>query len=152
MNDHPRLWFWGVATLCLGLFSACAPDQKPQSKRWQATNAYMNALLPGQTRAAVYLTLFNPYPQDHKILSLEAAVAGQAEIHRHTYDNGLMKMRPVPHAVVPAGGSLVFAPGGYHIMLFDVDGQPKVGTQFSMTMEFDSGEQFTFPVEVRSLK
>ena len=142
------LWI-AVSVACLAL-SAC---QRPTTEEalWQAENAHIKAMPPGQSRAAVYLVLRNPGAQDRKILGIETDIAAQAEVHRHSYDDGMMKMRRVPHALIPAAGSLVFEPGGYHIMLLDVAEPPAVGTQFSVTIEFDGGERFTFPVDVRPI-
>lgn len=143
-----RLWM-AVSIACFTL-GAC---QRPTTEDalWQAENAHIKAMPPGQSRAAVYLVLRNLGAQDRRIIGIETDIAGQAEVHRHSYDDGMMKMRRVPHALVPAEGSLVFEPGGYHIMLLDVAEPPAVGTQFSVTMEFDGGEPFTFAVDVRPI-
>lgn len=135
--------------LCFGL-SACQQSTS-ESTPWRVANAHIKELPPGQARAAVYMTLTNSAASDRHILNIEADIAGQAEVHRHSYENGMMKMRHVAHAQVPAGGSLVFEPGGYHIMLLDIAEPPAVGTEFSVTMAFDGGESLTFPVEVRPL-
>lgn len=151
MNAVISKWLLWIAVL-VGCFTSGA-CQRPATEEalWQAENAHMKVMPPGQTRAAVYLVLHNPGAQDRKILSLETDIAGQAEVHRHTYEDGMMKMRRVSHALIPAEGSLVFEPGGYHIMLLDVAEPPAVGAQFSVTMEFDGGERFTFPVDVRPI-
>lgn len=121
------------------------------SAQWRVANAHIKELPLGQSRAAVYMTLSNLAASDRHILNIDADIAGQAQVHKHSYENGMMKMRHVAHAQVPAGGRLVFEPGGYHIMLLDIAEPPAVGTEFSVTMEFDGGESFTFPVEVRPL-
>lgn len=134
---------------CLALLACQQPST--DGAQWQAANAHIKELPPGQSRAAIYMTLTNLASKDRHIVHIEAEIAGQAEVHRHTYEDGMMKMRQVAHAEVPANGDLVFEPGGYHIMLFDIAEPPRVGSQFSVTIEFDGGESFTFPVEVRPL-
>lgn len=126
-------------------------DPTLEDASWQIESAHIKAMAPGQNRAAAYLVLRNLGQQDRQILGLQAGIAGHTEVHRHTYEDGMMKMRQVQHALVPAQGSLVFEPGGYHIMLLDVAEPPVVGSQFSVTIEFDGGERFTFPVDVRPL-
>lgn len=139
-----------VLAVCVAMSACQQPGDTPDAL-WQVKNAHIKVMPPGQTRAAVYLVLHNLGQQDRQILNIETDIAGQAEVHRHTYEDGMMKMRPVPHALIPANGSLVFEPGSYHIMLMDVAEPPAVGTQFTVTMEFDKGERFTFPVDVRPL-
>lgn len=137
-----------VLAVSFGL-GACQ-QSAPEGSHWQVDNAHIRELPPGQSRAAVYVALKNLGPEDRQILHVEAEIAGQAQVHRHSYENGVMKMRHISHAQVPAGRTLVFEPGGYHIMLLDITQPPAVGSEFSVTMEFDGGEPLTFPVEVRS--
>ena len=63
-----------------------------------------------------------------RLVSAEAAFAGQAEIHQMTMNNGVMQMRPVPEGVtVPAKGKLVFSPDSYHLMFMGLKGPLKEG-------------------------
>jgi copper(I)-binding protein len=109
----------------------------------------MKAMPPGQTRAAVYLRLENTQPRERMIQLVSTPIAGTAEVHRHFYEDGMMKMRAVPHARIAAGSVMAFEPGGYHIMLMDVAEAPKVGSRFPLTLEFDGAERLDVEVEVR---
>jgi copper(I)-binding protein len=126
----------------------CACQSEPDGL-WVASQAHMNEPAPGQTRAAVYLKLENLSAEDRRIQFLSTPVAGTAEVHRHTYEDGVMKMRPVAHAQIPARSALVFEPGGYHIMLIDLAEVPAVGSRFPITFEFDTGVPLVVEVEVR---
>jgi len=132
-----------LTLICLG---AC--QSEPESP-WLVSQAHMQEPAPGQTRAAVYLKLENRSTQDRRIQFISTPAAGTAEVHRHTYEDGMMKMRPVPHAQVPAQSALVFEPGGYHIMLIDLAEVPAAGSRFPMTFEFDAGGPLVVEVEVR---
>lgn len=134
------LW---LLTCCL-----CACQSEPGAL-WEVSQAHMREPAPGQTRAAVYLRLKNLAAEDRHIQLLSTPVAGTAEVHRHTYEDGVMKMRPVAHAQVPAHSELAFAPGGYHIMLIDLADVPAVGGRFPLTFEFDAGAPLVIDVEVR---
>lgn len=133
--------------LVLGL-GACRP---PPSKNptVQVEGAHIKTLAPGQTRAAAYFVLHNHGQQDLQVLHVEARVAAEAQIHRHIHEDGMMKMRRVRHLLVPADARLVFEPGGYHLMLLDISEPLAVGSQFTVTMEFDGADKVSFPVEVR---
>lgn len=94
---------------------------------------------PGQKNAVAYLILENSGPSDVQILNVTSAVANETQVHRHTYSEGLMKMRKVNHAKVPAKGKLVFEAGGYHIMLMDLNRVLSEGEDYQLTFEFDNG-------------
>lgn len=135
-----------LCLVCAIVLSAC--DDRPTSS-WRATDAHMKAMPPGQTRAAVYLRLENTASRERMIQLVSTPIAGTAEVHRHFYEDGMMKMRAVPHARVAAESVLEFAPGGYHIMLLDVAEAPAVGSRFPLTLEFDGAERLDIEVEVR---
>jgi Uncharacterized protein conserved in bacteria len=135
-----------AALAALMLLTACGKQAEPS---WRVSDVHMNAMPPGQTRAAVYLKLENPAPRERMIQYVATPIAGTAEVHRHFYEDGMMKMRAVPHARVAAQSTLEFKPGGYHIMLLDVAEAPEVGSRFPLTFEFDGGERLEVEVEVR---
>lgn len=139
-----------VLTGCLLLVTAGLLACQPKSESaWVASQVHMKEPAPGQTRAAVYLKLENRSAENRRIQFLSTPVAATAEVHRHTYEDGVMKMRPVAHPQVPAQSALVFEPGGYHIMLIDLAEVPAVGARFPMTFEFDAGAPLVVEVEVR---
>lgn len=63
---------------------------------------------------------------------------------------GMMRMQEVPSIAVPAGGTVMLEPGGYHLMLIDLAAPLTAGQTFDVTLEFSSGEKLVVPVEVRS--
>mgnify|MGYP001217610419 FL=1 len=141
-----------AALAALMVLTACgkqADGKQAKEPSWRVSDAHMNAMPPGQTRAAVYLKLENPAPRERMIQYVATPIAGTTEVHRHFHEDGMMKMRAVPHARVAAQSTLEFKPGGYHIMLLDVAEAPEVGSRFPLTFEFDGGERLEVEVEVR---
>lgn len=136
-----------LAFLLLGVVACKRPGTQPELL--VAENARMMTLPPGQTVGAVYLTLSNSGEQDLVLNHIETPVAGVVEVHRHLYEGGVMRMRQVRHLIIPAKSTLVFEPGGYHIMLMEVAGVPPSGDSFAMRLEFSDGEALTVDVEVR---
>ena len=53
--------------------------------------------------------------------------------------NGAMTMDAMQQVSVPALKTVVFAPGGKHVMLFDVDPSVKPGGQITVTLTFSDG-------------
>ncbi|MEP7112014.1 MAG: copper chaperone PCu(A)C [Ilumatobacteraceae bacterium] len=52
--------------------------------------------------------------------------------------NAMMEMRPVDRIIVPAGGTVALAPGGYHIMLMDLVQPLAVGSTMDVTLSFET--------------
>ena len=78
-------------------------------------DAWSRAKPEGTDVGVGYLTITNDGDAPDRLVSAEAAFAGQAEIHQMTMNNGVMQMRPVPEGVtVPAKGKLVFSPPDVH--------------------------------------
>ena len=48
-------------------------------------------------------------------------------------------MKPLDGVDLPAGGRVVFAPGGRHVMLFGIDPVVKPGTAVPLRFGFDDG-------------
>jgi copper(I)-binding protein len=87
-------------------------------------------------RAAMYFTVQNGGDQDDQLLAITTTVAGAAEIHRTFQDGGMVRMEPVASLDVPAGGLLRLAPGGYHVMLLDLQEHLWAGDRFDATLHF----------------
>lgn len=85
-------------------------------------DAWVRMPAAGQTTAAAYVTFVNPGDVDVALLGVTSST-GEAELHETVADaDGVMRMQHRRDGfVVPAGGELVMAPGGIHVMLGDVD-------------------------------
>ena len=64
-------------------------------------------------------------------------------------DMGNMTMVEVDSIELPAGDTVVFEPGGYHVMLLGLVEPLEVGDTFELTLTFASGAEETVTVEVR---
>lgn len=112
------------------------------------TDAYAFATPPQPQTAAVFLTLRNAGIAAEQIVFASTPVAGRAELHGHTTDNGVMKMRPVKTIEVKEGETVRLDPHGLHIMLFDLPAPLAVGQSFPLTLRLQGGSEISVPVEV----
>lgn len=87
---------------------------------------------------AVFLTITNKGHVPDKLLSAEGDVAETIELHNHIHENGVMKMRPVDVIDVPADGSVVLKPMGYHVMLIGLTEPLKAGDHFPLRLFFET--------------
>lgn len=84
--------------------------------------------------------------------SVDESIAGTVEVHQTTMDeNDVMQMRPVEGIDIPAGESVELAPGGYHIMLLDVQNTLTPGLVIDITLNFEDADPITVSAEVREL-
>jgi copper(I)-binding protein len=70
----------------------------------------------------------------------------------HTMDDGVMRMRRIPHIHLPPGQTVSLEPGGLHIMLFDLPAPLRVDDQVPITLIFDDGSTKDVTALVRSVR
>lgn len=149
----------GLTPALLGLalvlsLSACSgsPNEvEPQSvvQEIAVRDAHMRAMAPGRNMAAIYMRIDNGTTEDVQLVDLSTPIAGRAEVHRTTYEDGVMRMRHIEEVTLSAGQTLDFSPGGYHVMLMDVAEAPEVGSHFDLELIFEPGSTLNVSVEVR---
>jgi copper(I)-binding protein len=91
----------------------------------------------GVTVGGAYLEIKAAAGKGDRLIGAKSPVAGSAEIHSHTMDGGVSRMRRVDGVVIAGGKSLVLAPGGYHIMLVDLKAPLKEGDLVKLTLVFE---------------
>lgn len=102
------------------------------------SDAWVRANAPGQTVGAAYMTLSSP--QNSTLVSVESPVASSVEIHSMSMQNGVMKMRHLDALPIQAGKPAKLAPGGFHLMLFDLNGPLKAGDQVTFKLHFKDSD------------
>jgi copper(I)-binding protein len=99
---------------------------------------------------AAFMTLKNSGAAADALVAAESPVAARAELHAHTSDGDVMRMRQVSLIDVPAGESVDLQPGGLHIMLIDLKEPLKQGETFPLTLTFAKAGTMTVQVPVKS--
>ena len=70
----------------------------------------------------------------------------------HSMDDGVMRMRRIPHIHLPPGQTVSLQPGGLHIMLFDLAAPLKEGDEFPLTLIFEDGSSKDVTAIVRPVR
>ena len=78
-----------------------------------------------------------------------ASAPGVPEIQLHETVDGVMQQ--VVSFPIPAGGSLMLAPGGNHLMFLDLAEPLQVGETIEVTLEFESGGSATVEAPIKPL-
>lgn len=91
----------------------------------------------GAKVGAGYLTIYNGAGEADKLLAASSPRAQKVEVHEMKMDGAMMSMRPVDALDIPAGTSVKFAPGGYHLMFLDIDAPFADGQTIPVTLNFE---------------
>ncbi|MFK7855719.1 MAG: copper chaperone PCu(A)C [Granulosicoccus sp.] len=95
---------------------------------------------PGAKVAAAYFTINNPTSKD---LTLTGVSAGDsikmAELHKSSVVNDVARMEKQESISIPAGESLEFKHGSYHVMLMGLSSPLEPGTKLTLELETSAG-------------
>ena len=97
---------------------SAATSQASQAQEVAISEAWVRATALGQSVGAAYMTLTSP--QDSTLVYVESAAANEVQIHSMRMDKGVMKMRMLEALPLKASTPEKLAPGGFHLMLFDL--------------------------------
>ncbi|WP_121061365.1 DUF1775 domain-containing protein [Chachezhania antarctica] len=110
---------------------------------------FVRATLPNQPVAGGFVTITDTGTAGDVLTGARTPVAGEVQVHEMEMVDGVMKMRQLPDGLpIPAHGSVSLEPGGYHLMLMDLQ-QPLVASEsIEMTLDFETAGSvtLTFPV------
>jgi hypothetical protein len=137
-----------ISILILVSLTACSGSNKSELPYVEA--AWARPAPAGGT-SAIYFTLQNPGEDDDRLISASGDVAESVEIHMSMMnDDGVMSMQEQEYVAIPAGGSVLFEPGGLHIMLIDLVDELTVGDQFDINLTFEDSGEMRIPVVVKA--
>jgi copper(I)-binding protein len=99
---------------------------------------------------AVYVVIENQGGVADRLIGVSSAAAKTVEVHESYMEDGMMKMRPVDGGLeIPAGGKVEMKPGGYHIMLIDLEKPLEAGSKITVTLKFEKSGEIPVDVEIR---
>ena len=114
-----------------------APAAAPVSSSVNVSEPWAALTPAGAKVGAGYFTLTNPGTASDKLLGAASPRAKAVELHEMKMDGAMMSMRPVDGVELPAGGTVKFAPGGYHLMFMDIDAPFADGQDIPVTLTFE---------------
>ncbi len=96
--------------------------------------------------SAAYLTIENASAEVVTLISASTPAADNVEIHETQIGaSDVMRMRPVENGIhIDPGTQAVLEPGGYHIMLRDLENELHTGEAFSLLLAFEAGDGLLF--------
>ena len=104
---------------------------------------------PGGAPAGGYFQLRNAGKQPVVLVGASSASFGNVMMHKTAEEGGVSRMLPVEKVKVPAGGTVAFAPGSYHLMLMQPTRKVAAGDRIQVTLEFAKSQKLTTEFQVR---
>lgn len=101
-------------------------------------NAWMRPADKGMN-SAMYFKVVNKGTEADTLYKVVSDAAELVQIHETFKKNGLMGMKEVKYIVIPAGKSVTFKPGGYHVMFIKLKKDLKVKNKGLAELYFKSG-------------
>lgn len=134
--------FLALIFMAITLLFGCAKKEAPV----EISDAWTRATQEGQDVGASYMTL--KANQDMTLTAIESTVTEDVEIHSMSMENGVMKMRMLDELDLKANTPVALSPGGFHLMLFDLENPLKAGDQVGFTLHFKDkqGKELTLNI------
>lgn len=98
---------------------------------------------------AAYFTLKNQGNSKRYLKGAESPLSKRVELHQHTDEGGIMKMRKLTKDIeIDKGASVNFKPGGLHVMLFKMEKKLKPGDTLPLNLIFKDGSRQSISVKI----
>ena len=108
---------------------------------------------------AAYMRIENTGSAADALIGAASPAARTVEVHETVAmgspapdasgEGEMMGMQPVARLEIPAGGTIELKPGGYHIMLIDLNRELKAGDKIEITLTFEKAGTVKVTAEVR---
>ena len=134
--------------VCLGLaltFVPAASEEAGVSVR----DAWVRETPPGMTVMAGYMALRNNTSRPQVLMAASSSGFERVMIHRTIVKDGMAGMVHASQVELAANARLIFAPGGYHLMLMNPKRTLRAGDTIVIKLEFDGGLVLPVAFEVR---
>jgi copper(I)-binding protein len=113
---------------------------------------YVRAVPPGQPNSASFMVLHNMSEKGSALVAASSPAAEVVELHTHTMEEGMMRMRKVEKIDLPAGKVVKLEPGGLHVMLIGLKNQLVPDEKVPITLSFEDGSSLQLDVPIRKLQ
>jgi len=136
-----------AALLLAGVGAAPAADVRAGDIVVSDAWARASATAAMKTGAA-FAVLANEGAEMDRLVAAESPVAERVELHTHTMDGGVMRMRRVEAIEVHPGTPTVLRPGGLHVMFIGLRQPLAEGSRIPLTLHFETAGRVELAVEV----
>ncbi|MBY5973429.1 copper chaperone PCu(A)C [Ferrimonas balearica] len=113
------------------------------------SGGFSRATLPNAPVGGGFLTITNTGDNDDRLVGAESPLAGHMEVHEMAMEGDVMRMRELADGlVIPAGETVELKPGGYHLMLMDLQAPLVEGETATITLIFENAGRVEVPLAI----
>ena len=138
-----------LATLFLFSLVGLLPASASASGVLEAHAPWVREAPPMASVMAGYMSLHNHSNQTYSVERVSSTQFARVEIHRSEMKNGIASMIPVSRMFLSAQGSILFAPGGLHLMLIEPKTPLRSGDNVQLTFHFSNGKTLDIQAPVK---
>jgi periplasmic copper chaperone A len=137
-----------VALLC----AAPARAQEVKAGDLVITQAWTRATPNGAKIGGGFLTIENKGSTPDRLIGGSTDAASKIEVHEMAMKDGVMTMRPLDNGLtIDPGKTVKLAPGGYHLMMFDLKNPLKQGETVPVTLKFEKAAEVKVSLAVQGV-
>ncbi len=133
-----------LRTLAVAAITTCAI-----CAAWAQTtvaDAWVRGTVAQQKATGLFATITST--TGGKLVGASSPVAGTVEIHEMKMDGDTMRMRAVAALDLPAGKAVELKPGGYHVMLIDLQQVLKAGDTVPLKLIVEGADKQRTTIDV----
>lgn len=137
-----------VALLCAAPLRA----QEVKAGDLVITQAWTRATPNGAKIGGGYVTIENKGSTPDRLIGGSTDAASKIEVHEMTMKDGVMTMRALDNGLtIDPGKTVKLAPGGYHLMMFDLKNPLKQGDAVPVTLKFEKAGEVKVSLAVQGV-
>ncbi|WP_421906671.1 copper chaperone PCu(A)C [Mameliella sp.] len=116
------------------------------------SGAFVPMAPPGVMAHAAYFQLTNDGTETRRLIGVRAEGYAMAHLHRSDDMEDVATMSAVDAIDIAPGQSIIFAPGGLHVMLMHPAAMQAEGNTVLLTLSFANGDTLAVQAPVRRLR
>ncbi len=125
------------------------PEAEAPAGRLELRDAWAAPTPGGVSVSAGYLTIVNGAAEADRLVSATSPRAGRVELHEMAMAGDVMQMRPAGALAIAPGAEVVLAPGGLHLMFYDITTPFAEGEEVPVTLTFERAGAVDVALPVR---
>ena len=111
-------------------------------------DGFVRKPIPGRSMSAAFMTISNTGTEDVVLTTAAIDGAKNVEIHTHSHQDGVMRMRQLHSLEIKSGQAVSLEPGGLHLMVFGIQTLP---LKPNLTLCDEAKRCYQSPLAVRDL-
>lgn len=143
--------FFGAMCFFLALATQASADDTGMGGKSDIMihDGWARASIGQASNSAAYMTIMTHGDSPDTLIAASTPIADRAELHNHTVEDGIAKMRRVETIDVMPGEPVTLEPGGLHVMLMGLKEKLEAGATLPLTLTFEQAGDVTMELPIK---